>query len=79
MHTVTVADGVEGLYIGQNGFGNAWLGTRIGTTVRDWGWLDDVRPVRLVEVEPLLRIERTQTMVPGRRFAPGHGSGSHSR
>ncbi|MBF6428686.1 phage tail protein [Nocardia cyriacigeorgica] len=36
-HTVTVADGCEGLRIGQNGRGNCWLGTRIGTTVKDWG------------------------------------------
>ncbi|MCC3311535.1 hypothetical protein [Nocardia africana] len=36
-HTVTVVDGMEGLRIGQNGKGNAWLGTRIGTTVKDWG------------------------------------------
>ncbi|MBF5002215.1 phage tail protein [Nocardia sp. BSTN01] len=36
-HTVTVVDGAEGLRIGQNGKGNAWLGTRIGTTVKDWG------------------------------------------
>jgi len=36
-HTVTVADGCEGLRIGQNGRGNCWNGTRIGTTVKDWG------------------------------------------
>ena len=36
-HTVTVADGCEGLRIGQNGRGNCWIGTRIGTTVKDWG------------------------------------------
>lgn len=36
-HTVVVADGTENLRIGQNGYGNAYIGTRIGTSVKDWG------------------------------------------
>jgi hypothetical protein len=36
-HTVVVADGTENLRIGQQGHGNAYIGTRIGTSVRDWG------------------------------------------
>ncbi|MBF6515515.1 phage tail protein [Nocardia cyriacigeorgica] len=58
-HTVTVADGVEGLYIGQNGFGNAWLGTRIGTTVRDWGRPGRVYVDRVTEL--VLEWSRTKT------------------
>lgn len=58
-HTVTVADGVEGLYIGQNGFGNAWLGTRIGTTVRDWGKPGRVYVDRVTEL--VLEWSRTKT------------------
>jgi hypothetical protein len=49
-HSVTVADGVEGLLIGQNGFGNAWLGTRIGTTVKDWGKPGRVYVDRITEL-----------------------------
>jgi len=36
-HTVTVADGTEGLRVGQNGRGNCYIGTRIGTTKRNFG------------------------------------------
>lgn len=36
-HTVQVRDGWGNLRVGDNGRGNATLGTRIGTTVKDWG------------------------------------------
>lgn len=36
-HTVVIADGTENLRIGQNGKGNAYIGTRVGTSVKDWG------------------------------------------
>ncbi|WP_159840219.1 Gp37-like protein [Nocardia sp. CY41] len=49
-HSVTVADGVENLRIGQRGKGNAWLGTRIGTTVQDWGPPGKVYVDRITEL-----------------------------
>ncbi|WP_280448483.1 hypothetical protein [Nocardia brasiliensis] len=49
-HTVTVADGVENLRIGQRGRGNAYLGTRIGTTVQDWGPPGKVYVDRITEL-----------------------------
>ncbi|BAD56385.1 hypothetical protein [Nocardia farcinica] len=49
-HTVTVADGVENLRIGERGKGNAFLGTRIGTTVRDWGKPGRVYVDRITEL-----------------------------
>lgn len=49
-HTVTVADGVENLRIGQRGKGNAWLGTRIGTTVQNWGPPGKVYVDRITEI-----------------------------
>ncbi|MFJ1454697.1 phage tail protein [Nocardia sp. N2S4-5] len=49
-HEVTVRDGAEGLRIGQNGKGNAWLGTRIGTTVKDWGQSGRVYVDRITEI-----------------------------
>ncbi|WP_069166838.1 phage tail protein [Nocardia altamirensis] len=49
-HTLKVADGYENLRIGQRGYGNAWLGTRIGTTVRDWGQAGRVYVDRITEI-----------------------------
>ncbi|KZM69310.1 phage tail protein [Nocardia terpenica] len=49
-HTVRVVDGYDGLRIGQHGKGNAWLGTRIGTTVRDWGTPGRVYVDRITEL-----------------------------
>jgi len=49
-HSVTVADGVENLRIGQRGHGNAWLGTRIGTTVQEWGPPGKVYVDRITEL-----------------------------
>ncbi|MEV6555864.1 phage tail protein [Nocardia sp. NPDC051756] len=49
-HQVTVADGVENLRIGQRGKGNAYLGTRIGTTVQDWGPPGKVYVDRITEL-----------------------------
>lgn len=36
-HTVKVVDGIGELRIGDNGKGNAYIGDRVGTTVKDWG------------------------------------------
>lgn len=58
-HSVTVADGIEGLRIGQRGRGNAWLGTRIGTTVKDWGVAGRVYVDRITELT--LEWSRTKT------------------
>ncbi|WP_194838247.1 Hint domain-containing protein [Nocardia sp. XZ_19_369] len=49
-HSVKVLDGYDNLRIGQNGHGNAWLGTRIGTTVRDWGKPGAVYVDRITEI-----------------------------
>ncbi|MEV0247974.1 hypothetical protein AB0H76_15380 [Nocardia sp. NPDC050712] len=49
-HSVTVADGVENLRVGQRGKGNAYLGTRIGTTVQDWGAPGRVYVDRITEL-----------------------------
>lgn len=51
-HTVIVADGTEGLRVGQNGRGNCYIGTRIGTTAKEWGeagqvYIDTVSEVTL--------------------------------
>ncbi|ATL65149.1 hypothetical protein CRH09_01785 [Nocardia terpenica] len=58
-HTVRVVDGYDGLRIGQHGKGNAWLGTRIGTTVRDWGTPGRVYVDRITEL--VLAWDRTTT------------------
>jgi len=49
-HSVTVVDGLEGLLVGERGKGNAWLGTRIGTTVKDWGKPGKVYVDRITEL-----------------------------
>lgn len=49
-HTVVVADGTEGLRVGENGRGNCYIGTRIGTTVKDWGKPGRVYVDRVSEV-----------------------------
>lgn len=49
-HSVTVADGVENLRVGQRGKGNAYIGTRIGTTVQDWGVPGRVYVDRITEL-----------------------------
>lgn len=49
-HTVTVADGCEGLRIGQNGYGNCYIGTRIGTTHMGWGQPGRVYVDRVSEI-----------------------------
>lgn len=67
-HTVTVADGVENLRIGQRGRGNAWLGTRIGTTVRDWGKPGRVYVDRITEL--VLAWDRSTT--PAWTITVGH-------
>lgn len=36
-HSITVVDGFGNLRVGEYGKGNAHIGTRIGTTCRDWG------------------------------------------
>ena len=54
-----LVEGVEGLRIGQRGRGNAWLGTRIGTTVRDWGVPGRVYVDRITQLE--LAWSRTMT------------------
>lgn len=46
-HTVEIADGIEGLRVGANGYGNCDIGTRIGVTVQGFGqpgqvWVDQV-------------------------------------
>src|SRR5690606_25663843 len=67
-HTVTVADGVENLRIGQRGRGNAWLGTTIGTTVRDWGKPGRVYVDRITEL--VLAWDRSTT--PAWTITVGH-------
>jgi hypothetical protein len=49
-HTLTVADGFGNLRVGQNGKGNAYLGTRIGSTCKDWGKPGRVYVDRVSEV-----------------------------
>lgn len=49
-HTVVIADGTENLRIGQNGKGNAYIGTRVGTSVKDWGTPGKVYVDRISEL-----------------------------
>lgn len=49
-HQITVVDGYEGLRIGQNGHGNAYLGTRIGTTTKDYGQAGVIYVDRITEI-----------------------------
>ncbi|MEU1432123.1 hypothetical protein ABZ412_34155 [Nocardia sp. NPDC005746] len=49
-HQLKVVDGYEGLRIGQYGHGNAYLGTRIGTTVKDWGVPGVIYVDRITEI-----------------------------
>lgn len=49
-HTVVVADGTENLRVGQNGHGNAYIGTRIGTSVKDWGPAGKIYVDRITEL-----------------------------
>lgn len=58
-HTVVVADGTEGLRVGQNGRGNCYIGTRIGSTVKDWGEPGRVYVDRVSELT--LSYSRTQS------------------
>lgn len=58
-HTLTVADGTEGLRVGENGRGNCYIGTRIGTTVKDWGEPGRVYVDRVSELT--LSYSRTDT------------------
>lgn len=67
-HSVNVVDGVEGLRIGQNGKGNAFIGTRIGTTVKDWGKPGRVYVDRITE----LTLSWDRKTAPGWNIIVGH-------
>lgn len=59
-HTVTVVDGFGNLRVGENGKGNAHIGTRLGTTIRDWGVPGKVYVDRISDLT--LKWERGQTV-----------------